>query len=79
MKAHRPSHDGDAVVVRELTQRERWRLKKRRQRARLYNAGLGSNGKPVRDLEAALDARTTWEPAHPGDCGCYDCLFGGDA
>lgn len=78
MKARRPVFGDDAIVERTaLTQRERWKLKKRRQRARLYDAGLGSDGRPVKDLEAAMEARTTWVPRHEDGCGCYDCLFGG--
>jgi len=46
----------------------------RRRRAKLYAAGLTSDGAPVR-FQAMSDAKRT-NVEHPAACPCYDCLFG---
>lgn len=67
---------GAAVLTadpREAARRLRLRLKKRRQRAARYAAGLTASGKPVLD-QGRADRRRVYAP-HPAGCLCFDCLF----
>jgi len=77
MIARNPSTEGEPELVKPYAdQRERERLKKRRQRARRYDRGLKADGTPVTNEELSLRGREFWEPKHPDGCGCYDCLWG---
>ena len=76
MIARNPSTEGEPELVKPYAdQREREKLKKRRQRARRYDAGLKADGTPVTRLAWSMRKRAFWEPKHPSDCVCYDCLF----
>lgn len=58
--------------------RDQRRDEKRRQRAAWRAAGLNAHGQPIQDRAKQDRMRDHLGQCRHG-CGCYDCLYGGEA